>query len=133
MVKTKKEEDEIDVKDGQAHKPGQKFPCPTPGFADRVFYETLLRQRPDSHMAQEWCINYGVLPIEEAEKMFKIVSKRKADQKSGGASSPSPSKKHIERNVKKKKKKKKSVVEDDVAVDAEMGAGGDEGIGAATL
>ena len=35
-------------------KPGQKYPTPTPGFGDRVFYETLLRQRPDSAMAQEW-------------------------------------------------------------------------------
>lgn len=35
-------------------KPGQKFPTPTPGFGDRVFYETLYRQRPDSAMAQEW-------------------------------------------------------------------------------
>jgi hypothetical protein len=35
-------------------KPGQKFPTPTPGFGDRVFYETLLRQRPNSTMAQEW-------------------------------------------------------------------------------
>lgn len=41
-------------------KPGQKFPTPTPGFGDRVFYETLLRQRPDSAMAQEWCLYYGV-------------------------------------------------------------------------
>ena len=37
-----------------ALKPGQKFPTPTPGFGDRVFYETLLKQRPDSEMAQEW-------------------------------------------------------------------------------
>jgi len=35
-------------------KPGQKFATPTPGFGDRVFYETLYRQRPDSAMAQEW-------------------------------------------------------------------------------
>ena len=35
-------------------KTGQKFPTPTPGYGDRVFYETLLRQRPDSIMAQEW-------------------------------------------------------------------------------
>jgi len=35
-------------------KPGQKFPTPTPGFGDRVFYETLYRQRPESEMAQEW-------------------------------------------------------------------------------
>jgi hypothetical protein len=38
-------------------KPGQKFPTPTPGFGDRVFYETLLRQRPDSAMAQEWYVD----------------------------------------------------------------------------
>jgi len=35
-------------------KPGQKQPTPTPGNGDRVFYETLFRQRPDSQMAQEW-------------------------------------------------------------------------------
>lgn len=37
-------------------KPGQKFPTPTPGFGDRVFYETLYRQRPGSFMAQEWYV-----------------------------------------------------------------------------
>jgi hypothetical protein len=41
-------------------KPGQKFPTPTPGFGDRVFYETLLRQRPESAMAQEWCVRARV-------------------------------------------------------------------------
>jgi hypothetical protein len=39
-------------------KPGQNFRTPTAGCGDRVFYETLLRQRPDSAMAQEW---YGNL------------------------------------------------------------------------
>ena len=34
--------------------PGQKHPTPTPGFGDRVFYETLFRQRPESVMAQQW-------------------------------------------------------------------------------
>jgi hypothetical protein len=37
--------------------PGQKHPTPTPGFGDRVFYETLLRQRPESAMAQQWYAN----------------------------------------------------------------------------
>jgi hypothetical protein len=48
-------------------KPGQKHPTPTPGFGDRVFYETLLRQRPDSVMAQEWyviCANFSGLERE---------------------------------------------------------------------
>ena len=46
-----------------ALKPGQKYPTPTSGAGDRVFYETLLRQKPDSVMAQEWCLAYGVLPV----------------------------------------------------------------------
>lgn len=67
MVKVKKEgkstnpddENNIDNANGTAsvddeRKTGQKFPTPTPGYGDRVFYETLLRQRPDSIMAQEW-------------------------------------------------------------------------------
>ena len=37
-------------------KPGQKYQTPTPGFGDRVFYESLLRQRPDSEMAQDWYV-----------------------------------------------------------------------------
>ena len=32
---------------------------------------------PHSVMAQEWCIAYGVLPSEEAEKVYKVVCKRK--------------------------------------------------------
>ena len=34
---------------------------PSPGNGDRVFYETLLEQRPDSEMAQKWCVHHGVL------------------------------------------------------------------------
>jgi hypothetical protein len=44
----------MDVDNQPTLKTGQKFPTPTPGNGDRVFYETLLRQRPDSEMAQEW-------------------------------------------------------------------------------
>ncbi|EGZ11859.1 hypothetical protein PHYSODRAFT_317246 [Phytophthora sojae] len=52
-------------------KPGQKHPTPSPGFADRVFYESLLQQRPDSRMAQKWCLEYGVLKWAEAEALCK--------------------------------------------------------------
>lgn len=90
------------------------------GFGDRVFYETLLRQRPDSIMAQEWCVFYGVLPEEEAEKLNKKMLKRKKESR-GGVSSPSP--------AKKKKKKAKLVKEE---ADDE-GAGGMERVGSTTL
>mmetsp|Transcript_74124 Transcript_74124/g.111683 ORF Transcript_74124/g.111683 Transcript_74124/m.111683 type:complete len:95 (-) Transcript_74124:128-412(-) len=77
-------------------KPGQKFPTPTPGFGDRVFYETLLKQRPDSFMAQEWCVHYGVLPAKKADKLFKIVTERKRLQRTGASTAPtSPKKKKI--------------------------------------
>ena len=94
----------------------------------RVFYETLLSQRPDSVMAQEWCVNHGVMDEEDAKKAFKRMEKRKAQGKSpatgstGGGSG----------SGKKKKKKTKKVL-DDVAVDAGMDAGISEGIGTSTL
>jgi hypothetical protein len=50
---------------------------PSPGFADRVFYESLLQQRPDSHMAQEWCVQYGILPYDDAETLHQAICKRK--------------------------------------------------------
>ena len=58
-------------------KPGQKYPTPAPANGDRVFYESLLDQKPESEMAQEWCLSYGVLPIEKAEKLYKSVCQRK--------------------------------------------------------
>ena len=60
---------------------GQKFPTPTPGFGDRVFYETLFRQRPDSLMAQEWCVAYGVLPYNVAERLHEDILARKKGKK----------------------------------------------------
>ncbi len=62
---------------GVITKPGQKYPTPSPGNGDRVFYESLLEQDPESHMAQEWCVFYGVLPDEQATKLLAIVLKRK--------------------------------------------------------
>ena len=58
-------------------KPGQKYPTPAPANGDRVFYESLLDQKPESEMAQEWCLSYGVLPIDKAEKLYKSVCQRK--------------------------------------------------------
>uniref|UniRef100_A0A7S2U999 Uncharacterized protein n=1 Tax=Attheya septentrionalis TaxID=420275 RepID=A0A7S2U999_9STRA len=108
-------------------KPGQKYPTPTPGFGDRVFYETLYRQRPESIMAQEWCVNYGVLPTEEAAKMYKKVLKRKQN-KGGTASSSTTS-----GSAKKVKKTKTKRVLDDVGYDADMQLGGAEGMGSKAL
>ena len=53
--------------------PGQRYPTPSPGNGDRVFYETLIEQRPDSEMAQEWCVYYGVL---DATRAAALVNER---------------------------------------------------------
>ncbi|EEY60220.1 uncharacterized protein PITG_12550 [Phytophthora infestans T30-4] len=65
------EEEEWSKEQEANRKPGQKHPTPSPGFADRVFYESLLQQRPDSRMAQKWCLEYGVLKWAEAEALCK--------------------------------------------------------------
>ena len=73
--KTKmKKEDAKDNEDEEKtiqRKPGQKYPCPTSGAGDRVFYETLYRQKPNSRMAQEWCLAHGVLSFEEAKVLYQ--------------------------------------------------------------
>jgi hypothetical protein len=58
-------------------KPGQKYPTPSPGSGDRVFYDTLYHQRPESEMAQEWCVYHGTLDLEEAIKTYRLICKRK--------------------------------------------------------
>lgn len=71
-------------------------------------------------MAQEWCVNYGVLSHEDASKLHKVVMKRKGKPIS---SSPGRS----SNNSKKKKKKVK--VESGEAFDVGLNAEGAEGIG----
>jgi hypothetical protein len=70
------------------------------------------------------CVNYGVLPTEEAAKMYKKVLKRK--QNKGGTSTTSSSAKKV-KNTKTKR------VLDDVGYDADMQLGGAEGMGSKAL
>ena len=53
------------------------FILPSTGNGDRVFYETLLKQKPTSEMAQDWCLSYGILDYDEAAKLYKKVCTRK--------------------------------------------------------
>lgn len=78
---SKAESKEVDEEQIQ-WKPGQKFPTPSPGNGDRVFYETLFQQRPDSEMAQEWVLTYGILSAEDAQKLMDKMNRRK----NGGSS-----------------------------------------------
>ena len=65
----------VELAETAERKTGQKFQTPSPGYADRVFYESLLEQRPDSEMAQEWCVQYGILPEERAAELWKLICK----------------------------------------------------------
>eukprot|EP00545_Synedropsis_sp_CCMP1620_P001691 CAMPEP_0119007374 /NCGR_PEP_ID=MMETSP1176-20130426/2971_1 /TAXON_ID=265551 /ORGANISM="Synedropsis recta cf, Strain CCMP1620" /LENGTH=110 /DNA_ID=CAMNT_0006959505 /DNA_START=12 /DNA_END=344 /DNA_ORIENTATION=- len=103
-------------------KPGQKFPTPTPGFGDRVFYETLYRQKPNSAMAQEWCVHYGVLPEDEAGRINKKVMDRKKNR--GVVLSPAR---------KATKKRSKVKVEAAVSVESDFKVGGSEHVGSSTM
>eukprot|EP00903_Cladosiphon_okamuranus_P009211 g8796.t1 len=79
----------------EERKAGQKVAMVMPGQATREFYESLLKQKPESHMAQEWCLAHGVLGAAEAEALYKRVCKRKGIQPAAHAPalSSSPAKK----------------------------------------
>lgn len=117
-------------------KVGQKFPTPPPGAGDRVFYETLLEQNPDSEMAQDWCLAYGVLPDDKAAQLNKVVNNRKskplgsnrpavASPVKAKSSSTNNSSKHPSSSANNSSsggvKRKSNVILDDDAIGADTG------------
>merc|ERR1712087_1000194 len=52
-------------------KEGQKAITPPVADATRAFYESLLAEIPDSKIAIKWCIEYGVLPMEQHKQLLK--------------------------------------------------------------
>eukprot|EP00553_Chaetoceros_curvisetus_P008150 CAMPEP_0204624358 /NCGR_PEP_ID=MMETSP0717-20131115/10111_1 /ASSEMBLY_ACC=CAM_ASM_000666 /TAXON_ID=230516 /ORGANISM="Chaetoceros curvisetus" /LENGTH=80 /DNA_ID=CAMNT_0051639723 /DNA_START=96 /DNA_END=338 /DNA_ORIENTATION=- len=80
-------------------------------------------------MAIEWCLNYGVLEIEEAKKLFKILCKRK-DTRYKHAKTP-PRKGPA--SAKKKTKKTKTKLIKEEAIDAMMDTGGMEASGTTNI
>ena len=123
-------------------KPGQRNPQPSPGASDRVFYETLYEENPDSLMALKFVVYNGCLPAEDAPaalaKLERLLAeakdattqKRKA-QVGGGSSSSSSSHKHKKKH--KKKKRKSNLDYGDVAVDAGLAVTTAEGLGTVTM
>lgn len=80
----------------------QKYPTPSRGAGDRVFYESLFKEKSDSDMALIYCIEYGILSAQEAERLSDsyqeaVQRKRKGVAKSSGT---------------KEKKRRKNVVEE---------------------
>ncbi len=91
-------------------------------------------------MAQDWCVLYGVLEGKDAVKAHQQMLKRKGKSVSGGSSNSSSAAAGGGGSAKKDKAKRKSssskkrrILDDNLEFDAGMDAGGEEGIGMATL
>lgn len=102
-------------------------------YLDRVFYETLLKQNPNSEMAQDWCLAYGILEFDEAKKLNDYVMKRKGKngangaKKNGNTSSPQkkpPASSNNGGGAKTKAKRAKIIDDDGVEVDSGIGLKG---------
>merc|ERR1712039_420327 len=56
-------------------KEGQKNICPPVADSTRAFYESLLEENPDSKIAIKFCVEYGVLPLEQHKKLLHKYNK----------------------------------------------------------
>jgi len=57
--------------------PGQKKDPPSELSGGRIFYETLRSQIPESKMAEEYLLKFGLLPLEEATRLVEQQDKVK--------------------------------------------------------
>ena len=74
--------------------PGQKKDPPEEGESLRKFYVSLRKQIPESVMAEQWLMEHGLLPADEAAKAYKkfLIRKGRDPKKAGGSSGSKPSK-----------------------------------------
>lgn len=56
---------------------GQKHDTPPVGDSLRLFYESLLRQKPESRMALKWCLEHGLLKSKKAAEAVLILEMEK--------------------------------------------------------
>merc|ERR1712137_793745 len=102
-------------------KEGQKSICPPVADSTRAFYESLLEENPESKIAIKFCVEYGVLPLEQHKKLLhkynklrekgafsmgalvkKMVEKKEMKEKDGGKEK----KEKKDKDGKEKKEKK---------------------------
>jgi hypothetical protein len=117
-------------------KPGQTKGTPAMGAGDRVFYETLLEQTPSSEMAQEWCVQYGVLEWERAQKLHLQICKRKGKPVPTNIKKPTTpsSTTTAKKSSIKTKSTKKRKADQDITTDTGFEASGEfEGIGISSI
>jgi len=83
MSKRKADEMEEDegFADGDARKnfkEGQKFVTPINGDSTRGFYESLLKEKPNSHLAIRYCVENGLFSSDKHEALLKKYFELKA-------------------------------------------------------
>ena len=69
--KVAKTEEEKKFDHRKLMKEGQKQLTPPVADATRGFYSSLLAENPNSKIAIKYCIEYGILPIEDHKKLLK--------------------------------------------------------------
>lgn len=128
-------EDEVAGDARQYFKEGQRFVTPINGDSTRGFYESLLLEKPNSHLAIRYCVENGLFSGEKHEALLAkylklkssgifnanklalqriaekhgesvVVPKRELKRELSETSQPSP-KKHKKDKKKHKKDKKK--------------------------
>lgn len=52
-------------------KDGQKHLTPPVADPTRAFYVSLLQEKPDSAIAIRYCVEYGVMQVEDHKKLLK--------------------------------------------------------------
>merc|ERR1712039_249427 len=114
-------------------KEGQRHPTPPMADATRSFYVSLLEENPDSKNAIKFCIEFGVLSLEEHNKLLKKFYKLR---EKGAFSVQALMKKHLDKKMskenklndkdkkdkKEKKEKKEKAEKDEKAAASEKGA-----------
>jgi hypothetical protein len=53
--------------------PGQTKATPEENEPLRIFYESLYRQKPTSKMAEQYCLDHGLLPLERAQEVYDRI------------------------------------------------------------
>ncbi|KAF8022689.1 hypothetical protein BT93_F0262 [Corymbia citriodora subsp. variegata] len=86
--------------------PGQKRDPPEERDPLRIFYESLYKQIPRSEMAQFWMMESGLLPKDEAKKVFDKKQRKSQAQK---LSSPAKSAVSVQRSSQTVSIKKKDL------------------------
>ncbi|XP_030446814.1 uncharacterized protein LOC115669819 [Syzygium oleosum] len=84
--------------------PGQKRDPPEERDPLRIFYESLHQQIPRSEMAQFWMMESGLLPKEEAKKVFEKKQRKSQGQKLSSPAKSAVSVKRSSQTVSIKKK-----------------------------